>query len=400
MTETIQSPPFPMPRTDPLLPPPAYALWREGPPRRVRLPLGDEPWLLSRHADIRTALTDPRLSADSRNPKLPRTVPLEPGPSRVSFLRMDDPEHGRLRRMLTPEFTFRRISELRPGIQRSVNELIAELRGAEGAVDLVDRFSVPLPALMICQLLGVPAADQPFFQTHVRTISTSSENSAAVGAAYSALGKYLDELVAAKERTPTPDLLGRVAERYVATGELTHDELVAMARLLLIAGNDATANMIAMAVLTLMSYPDQLARLHADPDLIESAADELLRFLSVSQSGMVRVATADIEIGGRLVAKDDGVLFSLLAANHDESAFPDGGRLDITRETRGHVAFGYGLHQCLGKSLARIELQVAVGTLLREFPAIRLAVPREQLNFRFDSFVYGVEHLPVLLTQR
>jgi cytochrome P450 len=302
--------------------------------------------------------------------------------------------------MLTPEFTFRRISELRPGIQRSVNELIAELRGAEGAVDLVDRFSVPLPALMICQLLGVPAADQPFFQTHVRTISTSSENSAAVGAAYSALGKYLDELVAAKERTPTPDLLGRVAERYVATGELTHDELVAMARLLLIAGNDATANMIAMAVLTLMSYPDQLARLHADPDLIESAADELLRFLSVSQSGMVRVATADIEIGGRLVAKDDGVLFSLLAANHDESAFPDGGRLDITRETRGHVAFGYGLHQCLGKSLARIELQVAVGTLLREFPAIRLAVPREQLNFRFDSFVYGVEHLPVLLTQR
>ncbi|GAA3431831.1 cytochrome P450 [Kutzneria kofuensis] len=393
----LQLPGFPMPRTDPLAPPPAYALWREGPPRRVQLPLGDQPWLLTRHADVRAALADARLSADSRNPKLPRMVPLPPGPSRVSFLRMDDPEHGVLRRMLTPEFTLRRVNEMRPGIQQTVDRLIAEMAAVDGPVDLVESFSLPLPALVICQLLGVPHADQPFFQHNIEIISTVSEDSAEVAEAFGQLARYLDELTAAKEADPGEDLLGRVAARYVAAGELDHEQLVAMARLLLVAGNDATANMIAMAVLTLLRHPDQLAQLRADPGLVPSAVDELLRFLSVSQNGMVRVATADLEIGGQLIAADDGVLFSLLAANHDEDAFENASELRILRDSRSHVAFGHGAHQCLGKSLARVELQIALTSLLAAFPDISLAVDFDRLRFHFDSFVYGVDELPVFL---
>ncbi|MFG2631491.1 cytochrome P450 [Streptomyces sp. NPDC048473] len=386
---------FPMPRTDPLLPPPGYAALRQGPPCKVRLPLGSQPWLLTRHADVRAALADPRLSADSRNPDLPQVVPLPPGPSRVSFLRMDDPEHGVLRRMLTPEFTLRKIQEQRPGIRKTVDALLDDIDRGSPPVDFIDTFALPLPSLVICTMLGVPYADHDFFQTQSKIIASGTDSPQEIATAYGELSAYLDRLSAEKARTPGDDLLSQVAGRYVASGELSVEELSSMARLLLVAGHDTTANMIGLAVLTLLRNPDQLEALRRDPGLMRSAVDELLRFLSVSQSGMVRVAVDDLVIGGQRIAKGEGVVFALPSANHDEAAFPHAERLDIRRDASSHVAFGHGIHQCLGKSLARVEMETALSALIERFPNLRLAVPFDELSFRFDSFVYGLYELPL-----
>lgn len=386
---------FPLPRTDPMAPPPAYSILREGPPRQVRLAHGSTPWLLTRYADVQAALVDPRLSADSRNPGLPQVVPLPPGPSRVSFLRMDDPEHGKLRRMLTPEFSLRRIQALRLGIERTVNELVDGMLRQGPPVDLIDVLALPLPSLVICELLGVPYEDHEFFQAKSKVIASAADSPESVVEAYAQMSIYLDGLVTTKEQDPGDDLLGRAVRDYVATGELAHEELVAMTRLLLIAGHDTTANMLGLAVLTLLRTPDQMELLRAGPKRLPAAVDELMRFLSISQAGMVRVVTGDVEIGGQQLLTGDGVLFALPAANHDEQAFADAGRFDIGRDAHRHLGFGFGAHQCLGRSLAKLELEVALGTVLRRLPDLRLAVDLDELRFRQDSFVYGVEKLPV-----
>lgn len=387
-------PGFPLPRTDPLAPPPGYSLLRDGPPRRVRLPHGDTPWLLTRYEDVRAALVDPRLSSDSRNPRLPQVVPLPPGPSRVSFLRMDDPRHGVLRRMLTPEFTPRRMQSYRPWIARAVDELLDDLIRRGPVADLVEALAWPLPSLVISKILGVPYEDRVFFQANSKIIASGAGSAQEIAKAYADMSDYLDQLVRAKEAQPLDDVLSRVALSYVATGQLGHDELVAMARLLLVAGHDTTANMLGLSVLTLLQNPGQRDRLRAEPELMPAAVDELMRFLSVSQSGTVRVVTADTSIGGQRMSAGDGILLALPAANHDERAFPVPERLDIGRDSHKHLGFGYGMHQCLGKPLAKIELEIALTAIFQRLPELRLAVGYEQLRFRHDGFVYGTYELP------
>lgn len=386
---------FPPPRTDPLAPPPGYSLLREGPPRRVRLPYGSAPWLLTRYDDVRAALLDSRLSSDARNPGLPQVVPLPPGPSRVSFLRMDDPQHGTLRRMLTPEFTARRIEIYRPWIERTVDDLLDTLIQQDPPADLVNVLAFPLPSLVISKMLGVPYEDHDFFQSNSKVIASGTDGAEQVAKAYADMSAYLDRLVRAKEVAPADDVISRVASSYVATGQLSHDELVAMARLLLIAGHDTTANMLGLSVLTLLQNPDQVERLRAEPELMPGAVDELMRFLSISQSGTVRVVTGEVKIGGQQLIVGDGVLLALPAANHDERMFPDPLKLDLGRDARKHLGFGYGAHQCLGKPLAKIQLEIALTAIIRRLPGLRLAADVAQLRFRHDGFVYGVYELPV-----
>jgi cytochrome P450 len=386
---------FPMTRNVPLTPPSVYSELRQEPPRRVALRSGQTAWLMTRYADVRAVLTDRRMSSDHVHPNFPRLIPVPPVPGIVSFLRMDPPDHSRLRRAVSREFTARRIEEMRPGIQATVDRLLDAVVAGGAPSDLVEAYAQPLPALVICQLLGIPYADHDFFQERSQHLVSAVTGPEVGAAALADLGAYLDDLTRRKEREPSEDLLGRLATNYVASGELTHEELVAVARLLLVAGHETTANSLGLSIYTLLERPNVLAELRADPALIPPAVDELLRLLTVIQGG-ARVALEDLEIAGQHIAAGEGVIFGMLSANHDEEVYPNPDRLDFHRDSRQqHLTFGHGIHQCLGQALAKVEMEIALRGLLDRFPALRLAVPAATIPFRVDKLVYGVYELPV-----
>jgi cytochrome P450 len=399
---SAEIPGFPMARAAgcPFSPPPAlHALQAEAPIGRVGLWDGSRPWLITRYAEQRALLADPRISRDPERPGFPHTnlAAREREKESRTFIAMDDPEHARLRRMVTARFTIKRVEELRPAIQRIVDGLIDELLAGPKPADLVQAFALPVPSLVICELLGVPYADHEFFQANSRVIVHRDSSPDAAREANRRLRGYLHGLVAEKLANPGDDLLSRLAIDHVQTGELSPQEAAAMGVLLLIAGHETTANMIALGTLALLQHPEQLAALRdaGAPQLVAGAVEELLRYLTIVHIGLRRVALADIEIGDRIIRAGDGVILATVAGNRDEQVFADPDRLDIHRDARRHVAFGFGVHQCLGQPLARVELQVAYGTLYRRIPSLRLAVDLEQVPFKDDGLVYGVYELPV-----
>ncbi|BAJ26505.1 MULTISPECIES: cytochrome P450 [Kitasatospora] len=378
----------------PFAPPPAYQqAVRDEPVTRVALWDGAPCWLVTRHQDTRDVLADPRFSADAARPGFPflSAAARQIGAGKTSFIRMDDPEHSRLRRMLTGDFTLRKTAALRPAIQQVADRLFAAMTTGRTRADLVADFALPLPSLVICLLLGVPYEDHEFFQRCSRSLLNRDSPVEEVLAAQDALTEYLDTLTDSKRGNPDDGILSRLVER----GELPTEEIGAMGRLLLIAGHETTANMTALSVLALLRHPDQLAHLRAHPEATPAAVEELLRWLSIVQTGVTRVAVEDVEVGGVLIRAGEGVICQLNTANRDEDRYPDGDTLDLTRDTRRHVAFGFGVHQCLGQPLARLELEIALDTLLRGLPDLRLAVPFEEIRFRHEMTVYGIETLPV-----
>ncbi|MGW1914658.1 cytochrome P450 [Streptomyces sp. NPDC002076] len=395
MPDTLDPlPAWPMPRSCPYTPPDAYAELRERPPLRVRI-RGGEAWLVTRHADVRRVLNDHRFSADDQQPGFPIRIQLPPEPGVMSFSRMDDPEHGRLRRMAMTEFTARRTRALRPEVELLVEQLLDELAAGPRPVDLVANFAVRLPSLVIARMLGVPEEDEADFTEQSRVILSQEAGPEETYAAFVEMSQFLDRLVAQRTATPQDDLISRLATRYVASGELTHEDLVAMARFILVAGHETTAHQISLSVLSLLRDPDQLAELRADPGLFRPAVEELLRYWSISQDNQVRAAVDDVELSGARIRKGDGVIVAIPAANHDESVYPGAARLDIHRDTSGHLAFGFGAHLCPGASLARMELEVCLSALFTRFPTLRLAVPPQEVRFRENTIVYGLEELPV-----
>jgi cytochrome P450 len=310
---------------------------------------------------------------------------------------MDDPEHARLRRMVTGRFAIKRVEALRPAIQRIVDERIDRMLAGARPVDLVQELALPVPSLVICELLGVPYADHDFFHASSRVLVNRTSSMEAAREANGRLLDYLDRLVVEKLADPRDDLLSELATKHVRTGELTQRELAVMGSLLLIAGHETTANMIALGTLTLLEHPDQLTALREtdDPKLIADAVEELLRYLTIIHSGLRRIALADIEIGGQTIRAGEGVVIAVDAGNRDERAFADPERLDIRRDAGAHMAFGFGVHQCLGQPLARVELQVVYGTLYRRIPTLRLATHLEHVPFKDDAAIYGVYELPV-----
>ncbi|MEN3266268.1 cytochrome P450 [Pseudonocardia sp.] len=400
-------PAYPMSRAAgcPFDPPPALrTLQAEAPITKVRLWDGTTPWLVTRYDDQRALLADPRISADTIHPHYP-FVSAGQAASRKqvqAFISMDDPEHGRLRRMVTAPFAIKRVEALRPAIQKIVDGLIDDMLANSTPVDLVEAFALPVPSLVICELLGVPYADHDFFQANSRILVKRTATPEQALAAQQRLLDYLDRLISEKLANPGNDLLSELAVQHVATGELSWHEAASMARLLLIAGHETTANMIALGTLALLQHPEQLAELRAtdDPKLIAGAVEELLRHLSIVHTGRRRVALTDIEIGGRTIRAGEGVILANDIGNRDPAAFhdPDPDRLDLHRDARRHVAFGFGVHQCLGQPLARVELQVVYGTLYRRIPTLRLATglgDLDQIPFKHDGLVYGVYRLPV-----
>ena len=408
MTDTIdaardvaEAPSYPMRKAEgcPFDPPPQLReLQAEGPITKVRLWDGRTPWLVTRYAEQRQLLGDRRISSDSTNPAFPRIVPVAPGTANqgLSFINMDDPEHARLRRMVTAQFAIKRVETLRPAVQKIVDDLLDDLLAGPRPVDLVEAFALPVPSLVICELLGVPYSDHGFFQDNSKVLIKRSVTPEERSAARGGLLEYLDRLLDEKIRAPKDDLLSELAGRVTA-GEMTRAEAVMMGVLMLIAGHETTANMIALGTFALLEHPDQLDRLREteDPALVASAVNELLRYLNITHTGRLRVVLEDIEIAGHVLRAGDSVIMANDIGNRDPAVYDAPDELDVGREARNHIAFGFGVHQCLGQPLARLELQVVYGTLYRRIPTLRLAVDPADVPLKHDGFVYGVYELPV-----
>ncbi|MGB6208041.1 cytochrome P450 [Mycobacterium sp.] len=388
-------PVIPAPRAAhcPLAPPPEFARWRDEPGLRRAMWLGRPTWVVSRYQDIRAALVDPRLSADTISSAI---KPSSDEGTPVIFARIDDPEHHRLRRMMTSQFTFRRTEAMRPQIQEMVDEYLGRMIDKGPPADIVRDFALPVPSLVIALLLGVPPEDLGLFQRNTTIgldTSTSEEQKAH---AFATMFVYIQELVQRKEREPGDDLISRLVTDYVATGQLSRETAAMTGVIMMQAGHETTANMIALGTVALLQHRDVFERLGQtnDPAVIANAIEELMRYLTIVHAQVDRIATEDLTIGGQLIRAGDRVLMNLPAGNWDSEFVDNPETFDIDRNTRGHVGFGYGVHQCIGANLARVEMQVAFATLARRLPGLRLAVPPDALRFK-DSDIYGMKELPV-----
>ena len=386
------APTYPFSETDGLALDPTYErLRREEPVTRVTYPYGGEGWLVTSYEETKFVLGDPRFSrARTINQDVPRMQPLiAPG---GSILTHDGADHARMRRLVSKAFTVRRIEELRPRAQQITDELLDRL---DNPGDLVEGFTMPFPITVICELLGVPFEDRDEFRMWsnqvLSTVGGYTPEEAMHG--MMKLHGYFTELVAKRREHPADDLMSALVAARDNEDRLSEDELVRFGITLLVAGHETTANMLANSVVTLFEHPDAMKRLQDRPETLPTASEELLRFIPLgSGAGFTRIATEDVQVGNALVKEGDAVLVVVSSANHDESVYPNSDELDLEREVGQHLQFGHGIHFCLGAQLARMELQVGLGTLLRRMPGLRLAEPVE---FRKGSLVRGPMKLVV-----
>ncbi|MCU1682652.1 MAG: cytochrome hydroxylase [Amycolatopsis sp.] len=384
MTDTI--PAITVGRTCPFDPPDGSAELRErGPVARVRLFGGHTAWLVTGHAEARALLADPRVSSDQSKPNYPV---LQPTHTRLTDLDTtvvfnDPPKHTRLRRMLISSFTVRKIAALRPKIERIVTERLDAMIAAGPPADLLASFALPVPSMVICELLGVPYEDHEFFEEQSRHRRDPD------GQALQNLVTYLRDLVQKKIYKPGDGLLDDLIAEQVAEGKLDHDELAMMGMAMLVAGHDTTGHMISLGTMLLLSKPDQLAKVRADQAVIPGAVEELLRYLTIA-TFLPRTATEDIELGGHTIKAGDGVVVASSIVNREHSD-----ELDVDNSMRQHLAFGFGIHQCLGQNLARAELEIAFRHLFHRIPTLRLAVPVDEVSRRPEAVLSGVTELPV-----
>ncbi|MEU5863749.1 cytochrome P450 [Nonomuraea sp. NPDC047529] len=392
---TLASMPTERRRGCPFDPPEALVEAREhGPISRFTFPSGHEGWLVTGYDLARSVLADPRFSSRKelmvQHPLIDygdiEVPPAPPG----EFLLMDEPQHSRYRKPLVGKFTVRRMRLLTERVEQVTAEHLDAMEKAGTQADLVTAFAKPIPAVVICELLGVPYEDRGFFQENIDKFLGGEVGDDELIAAYLATQQYLAQLVAAKRANPTDDVLSDLLD-----SDLTDEELQGMALILLSAGFDTTANMLALGTFALLQNPDQLAALRDDPGLVDGAVEELLRYLSVAKQ-FHRVALEDVELGGHTVKAGSTVILSLSTANRDPERFPDPHTLDLRRQNGGHLAFSHGIHQCLGQQLARVEMRVAFPALLNRFPTLRLAVPAEEVALRPETAdIYGMKSLPV-----
>jgi cytochrome P450 len=366
----------------------------ERPVAAVIMPGGMPAWLITGYAEARAALADPRLV------KLPASWHREPdsifGMLEMHMLNSDPPDHERLRRLVNKAFTARRVEQLRPRITSITAELLDDM-STRPEVDLLASFAFPLPVTVICELLGVPVADRDDFRAWSATIVSSTASPEVYLADATAMIRYFVALLAAKRREPADDLLSALISARDEGDRLSENELVSMAFLLLVAGHETTVNLIGNGMLALLLNPGELARLRADRSLLGSAVEELLRYVNPVNNATFRFAAEPVQIGGQRIRTDEVVLVALSGANRDPSRYPDPGRLDLSRDSTGHLAFGHGIHYCLGAPLARLEAGIAFGGLLERFGSMRLAVPAESLRWRPSTLIHGLEALPVRL---
>ena len=367
---------------------------------KVRIWDGTEAWLLTNYADSKAVLADERFSADPNNPGFPeKSAAYKASMAERNVRTLDNPDHDVEKRMLIRDFTVRRVSQLRPKIQEKVDGLIGAMLEKGPPADIVTDLAFPVPTMVICEMLGVPYADRDFFGARANACLNSEVSADVAAKAGAELEEYLDKLIDRKDAQPEDDLMSRLVVDVMRTGERTREHVIAQAKLVLVTGHETTANMIALSVLAMLSNPDQLEILRSgedDPKVVGNAVEELLRYISVAHTGRRRVALEDVDVNGTLIRAGEGVIVANNLADRDESVFPGAGRLDIRRENaRSTLAFGYGIHQCMGQLLSRVELQVVLGTLWKRMPTLRLDLPFDAIPFKEDGSVYGLFALPV-----
>lgn len=371
---------LPTTRTCPFDPPPAAR-----PISPLRYPDGSSGWLVTDHAAARFVLSDPRFSSRldlALSPIRGRQPDGPPG----AFLFMDPPDHTRYRKLLTGQFTVRRMRLLEPMIAARIDEVLSSLAAP---ADLVRGFALPVASGVICDLLGVPYSGHEAFEKQSHDMVDPALPEAARDAAGEAMYLMLAELVALKRASPADDLLSGLLP------DLSDDEIIGIGLMLLFAGHETTANMLALGTFALLEHPAQLAALRSTPSLIDGAVEELLRYLTIVQYEANRAALEDVTVAGQLVRAGESLLVSLPMANRDPSRFPSPDELDLTRPSGGHLAFGHGVHQCLGQQLARVELRLGFTALLARFPDLRLAIPAAEVPLNTGRGIYGVAELPV-----
>jgi cytochrome P450 len=376
----------------------------EGPVTPVVFPGGGPPsWLVTRYAEVRAALADPRLHKDWAG----KLAPPDWTPNEVTsylsvhLLNADPPDHTRLRKLVSRAFTARRIAGLRPRVEAVTASLLdaveARVKAGEDKVDLIEAFAFPLPVTVICELLGVPARDRAQFREWSDVVVASHPAPGSVHTAGMAMIRYFSDLIAAKRTEPADDLVSALVEASDSGDSLSGSELFAMLFLLLVAGHETTTNLIATGTLALLTNPAELARLRSEPSLLPGAVEELLRYANPLNHATERFTLEPVEIGGVTIPARQWVLCVTSSANLDPARFPDAARLDVGRDAGGHVAFGHGIHYCLGAPLARLEGEIAFGALLARFPDIALAADPATLRWRESSLIHGLETLPVRL---
>lgn len=400
MTEETRSPvalpELPMTRECPYHPPAGYEELRSlGPVTKVRQFDGRPVWAVTGHAETRALLSSPHMSVDRFHPNFPMPIPAlaqlqtSRTPAIGALIRTDPPEHGRQRRDILPSFTLKKIARMKPRMEKIVDDRLDDMLAKGQSADLVEDFSKPAVAMVLSQLLGIPYGDRDYFEE----LTYRRFDPAQVVDALEALTDYLTQLLLTKESEPGEGLLDDLVERVLA-GELERDELVKYALVLVIAGQETTANTIALSVLTLLEHPAELLHLREQPGLWPNAVEELLRFLAVT-GGLSRVATADLQIGDEQVKAGDGLIFLNPGANRDAAQFERPNELDVRRSVRNHLTFGFGIHQCIGQNLARVELEVALRRLFDRIPTLRLAGPMKDIKVK-QGLVFGLAELPVV----
>lgn len=389
---------FPAERTAAFDPPDEYArLAATGcPMAKVRLWNDRTVWLATGYEETKQVLKDERFAADRNNPDYPlhnrQAVQLQ---LRDTFIGQDGEPHARVRRALNKDFSISSIQDQRPDIERIVNLYLDAIAAMTPPVDLVELFALPVPSHVMCHVLGIPFEDSEYFTERAHAVLSNQSDPQLVIDAMAELRGYLARLVEQKEQNVGDDLISRLLQQEGT--KFSHDEIVTISLLLRGAGHETTANMIGLSTFALLQHPDQKQLLASRPELAPQAVEEILRYLTIFQHGLGRVVLEDMELGGEQLKAGDGVIAMINVANRDVRHFPDPQRLDIANpeSARGHLALGFGAHNCLGKALARLELEVALPALLKRFPDLRLAIPPEEVKLRTDMHIYGVHELPV-----
>nr|AXL05416.1 cytochrome P450 [uncultured bacterium] len=386
----------PWARIDKFDPPSVFATLREERPlARMVYPDGHVGWIVSSYELVREVLSDPKFSHSCEVGHFPVTHqgqvipnhPLIPG----MFIHMDPPEHTRYRRLLTGEFTVRGANRMASRVEAMAAEQVDAMRAHGAPADLVETFAKPLVLRVLSEMVGLPYDERDRYVPAVTLLHDADADPAEAAAAYERTGAFFDEVIERRRRQPEDDLISRL----VAGGELNTEELRNVVTLLLFAGYETTESALAVGVFALLHHTDQLAALRADPAKLDAAIEEVLRYLTVNQYHTYRTALEDTKLNGEVIRKGDTVTVSLPAANRDPAKFSCPEKLDIGRETSGHVAFGFGIHQCLGQNLARVELRAGFSALLRAFPDLRLAVAADEVPLRLKGSVFAVKNLPV-----
>lgn len=384
----------------PVHPAAEYSRWRaeDDGLSRIKLWNGTPTWLITSAQHAQTLLMDRRMSSDRTHESYPLEAPTHAGgPTAKSFRSMDGEEHTMHRRFLAREFSAPRIAAMEPLIQEAIADLIARMKQAGPPANLFTDFALPLPMRVVCAHIGVPLEDQQQFDHWVNALLRRDGDADEAAKAGTEMVEYIYALIDARTDDPREDVISHVANGPLARGEITRQDAMSTCFILFLGGYESTAFSLSTGMLALLQNPDQLEKVRAGltDEGIGRMVEEIMRYTSVTEAGMCRFAREDIEIGGKVIKAGDGIIFHLPTANRDADVYEDPNTLDIERKGPRHVAFGWGVHQCVGQNLARAELKAAIPALVDAFPGIRLAVPEEELTFRENALVVGASTLPI-----